>query len=209
MSERVGVTPFPLYWPVGWKRTNAGLRRWSNFGKSRKAMAFTVYSEVQNVLAELDRLGARNAVISSNLRLRQDGIPASNQGRPNDPGIAVWFELRDEQGHWHVLACDCWLKPEENLRAIAKHIDALRGQERWGVGSLAQAFRGYQALPETAGGMPWWTTLGVHQDATQDEIRTAFRKKAHEAHPDKGGDRAKWDELQEAYRQATSVVKLP
>ena len=56
----------------------------------------------------------------------------------------------------HVLACDRWDRPEHNLRAIAKHVEAIRGQERWGVGSVAQAFRGYQALPSRATGKPWW-----------------------------------------------------
>jgi hypothetical protein len=204
VTERVAPTAFPLTWPAGWERTK--FQKWSQFGRSTRGGPFTVYSEVQSVLRELERLGAQEVVISSNLRLRQDGIPMSkgNSGI-TDSGIAVWFDLDGEQ---RVLACDRWHKPEENLRAIARHINALRGQDRWGVGSLAQAFRGYQALPEHASGTPWWDALGVSRESAPNVIRKAFKAKAHECHPDKGGDRATWDALQEAYRQAQAVVAL-
>lgn len=45
-----------------------------------------------------------------------------------------------------------------------------------------------------------YKTLGVNKNATQDEIKKAFRKLAHEHHPDKkGGDDAKFKEASEAY----------
>lgn len=44
-----------------------------------------------------------------------------------------------------------------------------------------------------------YSTLGVNKDATQDEIKKAFRKLASQHHPDKGGDTAKFQEIQAAY----------
>ena len=45
----------------------------------------------------------------------------------------------------------------------------------------------------------YYKTLGVEKNASQDEIKKAFRKKAHEHHPDKGGgDEAKFKEANEA-----------
>ena len=46
----------------------------------------------------------------------------------------------------------------------------------------------------------YYETLGVGKDASADEIKKAFRRKAVELHPDKqGGDEAKFKELNEAY----------
>lgn len=44
----------------------------------------------------------------------------------------------------------------------------------------------------------YYNILGVSKDASQDEIKAAFRKKAHEFHPDKGGDAEKFKEINEA-----------
>ena len=46
----------------------------------------------------------------------------------------------------------------------------------------------------------YYDILGVSKDANAQEIKTAFRKKAHEHHPDKGGDEAKFKEVNEAYQ---------
>lgn len=46
----------------------------------------------------------------------------------------------------------------------------------------------------------YYNILGVAKGASQDEIKSAFRKKAHEHHPDKGGDAEKFKELNEAYQ---------
>ncbi len=47
----------------------------------------------------------------------------------------------------------------------------------------------------------YYSILGVEKGANKDEIKKAFRKKAHELHPDKqGGDEAKFKEINEAYQ---------
>jgi molecular chaperone DnaJ len=45
----------------------------------------------------------------------------------------------------------------------------------------------------------YYEVLGVGKDASADEIKKAFRRAAVEHHPDKGGDEAKFKELNEAY----------
>ena len=47
--------------------------------------------------------------------------------------------------------------------------------------------------------MNHYSTLGVSQDATPDEIKRAFRKLASQHHPDKGGDTQRFQEIQAAY----------
>ncbi|MFH1631480.1 MAG: molecular chaperone DnaJ [bacterium] len=45
----------------------------------------------------------------------------------------------------------------------------------------------------------YYATLGVDKTASKDEVKRAFRRLAHEHHPDKGGDEAKFKEINEAY----------
>lgn len=53
----------------------------------------------------------------------------------------------------------------------------------------------------------YYNILGVSKTASADEIKTAFRKKAHLHHPDKGGDAEKFKELNEAYQVLGNVTK--
>ncbi|MBU1130542.1 molecular chaperone DnaJ [Patescibacteria group bacterium] len=47
----------------------------------------------------------------------------------------------------------------------------------------------------------YYNTLGINKEASQEEIKKAFRKKAHEHHPDKGnGNADKFKEVNEAYQ---------
>lgn len=48
--------------------------------------------------------------------------------------------------------------------------------------------------------MDYYQTLGVAKNATPDEIKKAYRKLASQHHPDKGGDKAMFQKVEEAYR---------
>lgn len=48
--------------------------------------------------------------------------------------------------------------------------------------------------------MTHYETLGVNSDATQDEIKKAYRKLSLKYHPDKSGDSKKFQEINEAYQ---------
>ena len=89
------------------------------------------------------RLGA--VTLSTNIPIRRDGQPFTRFQRPDDPGAAIRFVLDGTAER--CLACDKWLRVEDNVAAIAAHVKALRQIERWGVGSREQAFAGYAALP--------------------------------------------------------------
>ncbi|MBI4779616.1 DnaJ domain-containing protein, partial [Candidatus Falkowbacteria bacterium] len=54
----------------------------------------------------------------------------------------------------------------------------------------------------------YYKVLGVDKGASPEEIKKAFRKLAHEHHPDKkSGDEAKFKELNEAYQVLSDSKK--
>jgi hypothetical protein len=149
--------------------------------------------------AELSRMGVGdwNVIVSTNVELRRDGLPYSNRRRPDDPGAAVYFRL---DGEPHVLACDRWLTPEENVHALCKHIGALRGQDRWGVGSMKQAFAGYKQLPQAASvtSQDWWQVFELPQSSTEGEVRAERGARVKVAHM--AGDGLQVARLQDAWK---------
>lgn len=194
---------FPLYWPPGWRRTDPAKRVWSRFDPKGAA------DESKRVRAELGRLGARDVVISTNIRLRRDGLPYSGDRPPEDPGVAVYFTL---DGRQQCIPCDRWPSVPENLRAIAKSVEALRGLERWGAKSFVDAaFRGFEALPAPgqAAKRPWRVVLGLEDTGvilTPDHVRNAFKELARKHHPDVGGDAATFSEIVAARDEALSEL---
>ena len=54
----------------------------------------------------------------------------------------------------------------------------------------------------------YYKTLGVEKNASDDEIKKAFRKLAHKYHPDKkGGDEKKFKEINQAYQVLSDKTK--
>lgn len=198
---------YPLAWPVGAKRTPASQRRSARFGG--RVHAQTLGSQLRLLGEEMRMIGAREWLLSSNLRMRQDGLPYSQQARVEDPGIAVYFKLK---GRDHSLACDRWATPEHNLRAIVLHIQALRAQERWGVGTLEQAFAGYAALPPAAQERParaWHEVLGVPATAAREGVKQAWRQLVKQHHPDAGGSVEAFKEVQAAWEEYSRLSGVP
>lgn len=189
MNENISA--HPLTWATIYPRTPK---------HKREAARFEVnFSTARNdLLNELRLLGAKNVVISSNVPVRQDGLPYARPKEPDDPGVAVYFQIKDKN---YALCCDRWLKVRHNLRAIGLHIAAMRGMERWGVGNVEQAFMGYQALPPAVSERNWWEVLGVSPKASDDEVKEAYRKLARQHHPDYGGSSDKMAAINAAYEQ--------
>jgi hypothetical protein len=159
-----GTEAYPLAWPAGWPRIAAGTARRAQFNVKVKdpaksyvtKTAVTLYVGRERLLDELRRLGATDVVLSSNIPTRLDGLPYSKAREPDDHGVAVYFRIKSQP---RVLACDKWDRVADNMAALAAHVEAIRGQLRWGVGSLEQAFGGYKAsrrwAPRSPGTSSW------------------------------------------------------
>lgn len=199
MTENMHITASPLTWPTGWPRTRTPER--SRFGKWNAPVSIARATE--EVLEELRRMGFPDfsVIISTNLRLRQDGLPYSNQRQPDDKGAAVWWKDGKEQ---YVIALDKYDRIGDNLHAIAKTIEAMRGIERWGGGEiLSRTFTGFTALPwpDSANANHWRQVLDYYGDSLSD-AKDAYLFIRSQAHPDKGGTENTFNLVQRAWEDA-------
>lgn len=204
---------YPLQWPLSRPRTKTPTR--AAFGKkitrtgnsvdwSEKA-SLTVADALTRLQREIDLLGARNYVLSSNVQLRLDGLPRSGQPEPADRGVALYFTL---SGKPHCLPCDRYDRVADNIAAIAKHIEATRAIERYGVASVAEMFTGFMALPEPTK-RTWREILGIGPGVvpvTAYIIEDQFRRLAKKLHPDAGGSNEQMAELNKARADAMKEI---
>lgn len=184
---------FPLQWPAGRPRKPAGLRKRAKFGKDShngrwtEKTSLTVADALRRLQRELDMIGARYPVVSTNVELRVDGLPRSGQRDPDDPGVCVYFDLNSKP---MAMPCDTYDRVADNIAAVAAHMEATRKIERHGVASVSEMFAGFEALPAPgqAASQQWWVVLGLDRHtATIADVNAAYRRLAAERHPDKAG----------------------
>lgn len=203
------VERYPLTWPLHIKRTEDPKR--ARFGiKDDKGWKkeLSISEARKRLLSEIDkitkpghswRVPPDSIIISSNIQVRLDGLPYSNRKNPDDTGVAVYFDL---DGDTQCFPCDKWDRVADNIAAIALHIGAMRGIERWGVSDLKTAFAGFKALPESSSTQDWWKVLEVNQNSTFDEVVNAYRRLSKKYHPDLGDTTGRFYLINEAYEKA-------
>lgn len=212
------VKAYPLQWPTGWRRTAAEQRERGKFFKATRSYSadqqnswrtqreLTIAEATKRVLDQLRMFGVLedDAVISTNLRLRLDGMPQSGQRQPEDSGVAVYWVRAGEAPR--CMAADRYEKVEHNLAAISATLEAMRAIERHGSAEiLDRAFTGFAALPAPITGQkPWRQVLGVGPEERDPEaIRNYYRVRRGETHPDReGGNEMEFLAVQAAYEQA-------
>jgi hypothetical protein len=223
---------YPLRWPDGWPRTpphlrddgarfkvGSGYEYDSSASDGRRYVGqrlITFDAARQKLMAELERLKAKSAVLSTNLPLRLDGNPRADaaRSRMDDPGVAVYFTLKGKQ---MVMAQDAYLNIAANVRSLGLAIEALRQLDRHGGGTMMErAFAGFTALPAPEGARPkrpWWKVLNygddpeARADLTVDEVEARFRALAKRRHPDvDGGSADAMAELNEAREDAVRAL---
>jgi hypothetical protein len=194
------VQAYPLQWPKDRKRNQNPIE--SNFKTDLSVAA-------NGLINEISLLGGVLPVISSNMQLRADGIPYARQPNVEDTGVAVYFTLK---GASACFACDKYIKLADNLQAIRKTIEALRGISRWGSSDMMDtAFSGFLQLPAPGQSVvrSWREVMGIGEGIDDLEyVRHQYKKLSGQRHPDKqGGSAGAMAELNAAMDQAEEALK--
>lgn len=194
---------YPLAWPAGWPRM--GGYKAGQFKTYGRDISIDVgVRRIFNQLA-LMRVDAAGIIISTNVALRRDGTPRSDQAQPADRGAAVYWT--DKNRARKVMAIDIYHKVEHNLAAIATTLEAMRAIERHGGAQiLERAFTGFTALAAPAAFDPW-AVLGLKPGATALDIERKFRELAMRHHPDRGGDAEQFHRIQEARKKCLETIQ--
>lgn len=169
------------------------------------------YSATTSLLSrELRHLDARSAVICMALpetMIRQDRTGPLANARPEHPGVMV---VTDSKHGDLRYATDVFTGWQDNLRAIALGLEALRKVDRYGITRGGEQYRGFAALAAPSGD---GATHMTHMDAVgllanladmpwadDPSTRKAIIRRARAAaHPDRHGmDTELWDQVEAA-----------
>lgn len=209
-------TRYPLAWPSHRPRTKSRRPGASTMTTGGKSRAVSLAVAVDRMEAEIDRLGGKYPLLSTNVEPRLDGTPRADRAPPADPGVCVYFQLKGES---LALACDTFTTVAQNIAALANHIAAVRSIERYGVASAAETLRAFSALPAPDAKptpRPWWAVLGfggpgalegLPAAARFGALSAAYTAAARSAHPDAGGTDAAMAEVNGARDEAQRILK--
>jgi hypothetical protein len=149
--------------------------------RGRKRAAFSAgWGQTVDLLErEVWHLGARRAVLQLAVTeedIRLDGAIRAN-ARPAHPGAIVSFESKHGPLEYATDVFDRW---QDNVRAIALGLEALRKVDRYGIAKRGEQYRGWKALG--AGGPS--PQRGEELIREHGSVRDALMA----THPDRGGD---------------------
>jgi hypothetical protein len=210
---------YPLSWPASWRRTPAADRVRAHFGRTETRFnpalgrndyagkrSLSVADAIQRIALELERNGAStdNAIISTNVPTRLDGLPRSDRGEPADPGVAVYWTRK---GKKESMAVDVYDRVADNLAAVAATLEAFRAIARHGGAQiLERTFTGFAQLPAAiVTARPWRFVFAFREGEAVDieKMDRRYRERARDLHPDVvTGDHDRMVELNQAREAA-------
>lgn len=138
---------------------------------------------VQLLRRELEMLDAVHPILMIAMRpqdFRVDGLPRGDR-KASSPGVILTFEA-PALGAVRMVG-DKYNRWQDNIRAIAKSLEALRSVDRFGVTKTGEQYRGWLALPMGSGASG---SRGVALVAEHGSVKAALKV----THPDHGGDEA-------------------
>ena len=121
--------------------------------------------------------------------------------RERAPGVTVRYY---RAGTWQQVHCDAFLSRGQNLRQVYLLLDRLRIAEKNGVSytGLASTRDLVAASPEGQAKTKLqdaYFILGATPGDPMELIKAVYQKKVNFYHPDHGGDKDKFIQLQQAY----------
>lgn len=181
-------------------------------GKHRPSNFDTPWPKTERLLlSEVQHLNGKHLVVEadfteSDLRL-DDRIRAS--ARPATPAVRVAFDSIHGPLTYATDRFSTW---QDNVRAIALGLEALRKVDRYGITKRGEQYAGWKAIGGGSGAAPShmtedeaWSILGSFGDTPISQQRAAtdgrlqLRKARSFAHPDRhNGDRTLWDQVEQA-----------
>lgn len=192
------IDAYPLCWPQGWDKTKSYQREKSKFKSTFAVARDELFNEVSRLRGRY--FYGNDPVLSTNVSLRQDGLPYANQRNPEDPGVAIYFDYKDKP---MCFACDKYLNVWENMVSIRKTIEAIRGIERWGASDMmSRAFSGFVAIEEQLS----WRDVLQYFGSCKEELKHKYRQALSVSHPDKGGSNEEFFAVKKAYDEAIAEL---
>lgn len=181
-------------------------------GQRKTAQFRATYPATLDLLfREVAQLYGKHLVIQADIRerdIRTDGLPRANARFGEHPGVIITFDSVHGPLRY---ATDVFTDWQDNLRAIALALEALRAVDRYGVSKTGQQYTGWRALE--AGTAPAFASadaaLRWMREQLPDSVATGlgngaagsmYRQLARRLHPDAGGDPDDWERLDAARR---------
>ena len=161
----------------------------------QKSRFDTPFSATQDLLdTELRHLAAKSVVIQADCdrsEIRLDGRFRAN-AKMRGPGVVLSFDSKHGPLSY---PCDKFTEWQDNLRAIALSLEALRKVDRYGVTKRAEQYKGWERLPGSTpnAGTPLAAALLLREVGGGDEHRIiadygimleAYRRAVLSTHPD-------------------------
>ena len=161
-------------------------------GRRRSPFRASWGSTASLLRRELDALQARNTVLmiaveESDIRL--DGLLRAN-ARPRHPGVVVAFDSRYGPLKYATDTFSDW---QDNVRAIALGLEALRKVDRYGITKRGEQYTGWKQL-ESGNGVVMSAEKAREILAGYGGWRDALKA----THPDHGGDPERFQRVQQA-----------
>jgi len=162
---------------------------------------------------ELEHLKTTTAV----LQLKVNASDISTHGTlkanvsPREPGVILAFDSKHGQKQF---PCDTYVEWRHNVRAIALALEALRAVDRYGVTRRGEQYTGWARIeePTRTGDIPMtpdlalnvatrlagWGSITFDGKPAANVLEAIFREAEKRTHPDRGGNKQDFVELQKA-----------